>query len=230
MSRALFVTGTDTGVGKTVVAAALVRGLVSEGARVAVMKPVAAGAFSTPEGLRNADALTLMQAANVQAPYAWVNPYCFEPPIAPHIAAFEQGTSIDISLIQARYQSLAAKSDHVIIEGAGGWLAPISEHESIADVATAIGAPVVLVVALRLGCLNHALLTLRAIKAQGAALAGWIASMIDPQMPRRAENLASLESLMQQPPVAVVPHQTRAEKALELRAAVVALLNVRPVR
>jgi dethiobiotin synthetase len=204
--KGLFITGTDTGVGKTLVATALVRGLISQGQRVAVMKPIASGAQHTQLGLQNADAVALMRSANVRAPFAWVNPYCFEPPIAPHIAAKESGVAIDIGVIKSRYEALAAQSDQVVVEGAGGWLAPISEQHTIADVAIALEAAVVLVVALRLGCLNHALLTRRAIAAQGARWAGWIANVLDRHMERCAQNLASLESLLAQPPLAVVPH------------------------
>lgn len=216
--RGLFVTGTDTAVGKTLVATALVRGLVSEGARVAVMKPIAAGAERTEEGLRNDDALALMKAANVPAPYCIVNPYCFAEPVAPHIAADRARIVIDIGRIGDCHAVLAAQSAYVLVEGAGGWQVPINEHQTMADVATLLKLPVLLVVALRLGCLNHAILTRRSIDAQGSAFAGWIANMAEPPMARLPENLATLERLMGTPPLAVVPHLPQGE-IFELREA-----------
>jgi dethiobiotin synthetase len=205
--KGIFVTGTDTGVGKTYVAAGLVRGLASDGLRVAVMKPVASGAQPTSQGLTSDDALALQRASNVRFPLASVNPYCFEPAISPHIAAKEAKVAIDIGLIVAKFEALAARADLVVVEGAGGWLAPISDHETLADVALALQTPVILVVGLRLGCLNHALLTQEAIRAHGAPFAGWIGNTIEPQMPRLAENLATLQSFLGQPPLAVVPYQ-----------------------
>jgi dethiobiotin synthetase len=203
--KSLFVTGTDTGVGKTLVAAALTRALVARGLRVAVMKPIASGSDPTPHGLRNSDALTLMAAANVEAPYEVVNPYCFLPPISPHIAAHEAGISIDLALLRSRFDSLAAAADCVIVEGAGGWLAPISDTASMADLAAALDLPVLLVVGLRLGCLNHALLTRESLTTRGSAFAGWIANAIDPQFDRAAANLATLTARLGGPPLARVP-------------------------
>src|SRR5579872_2960184 len=176
--KGFFVTGTDTGVGKTLIAAALTRALVARGLRVAVMKPVASGSDPTPEGPRNSDALTLMAAANVTAPYEVVNPYCFLPPVSPHIAAREAGMAIDLSLLRSRFDSLAAASDCVVVEGAGGWLAPISDSATMADLAAALSLPALLVVGLRLGCLNHALLSRESVAARGVAFAGWIANGI----------------------------------------------------
>jgi dethiobiotin synthetase len=201
-----FVTGTDTGVGKTRIATGLTRDLVRQGRRVAVMKPVAAGARRTPEGLRNEDAEALLQAANVPAPYATVNPYCFEPPISPHIAAKEANTTIDIGTIAANLEILSAVADEVIVEGAGGWLAPISDTQTMADIASALSAQVLLVVGVRLGCLNHALLTRLAIESTGLRLGAWVANVIEPQMPRLTENLVTLERLMGRPPLKVVPY------------------------
>ena len=203
--RSLFVTGTDTGVGKTVVACALARAFAAAGERVAVMKPVASGAERTPEGLRNADALALMAAATVPLTYAEVNPYCFEPAISPHIAAEEARISVDVGLIAAALTVLEGRSDRVVIEGAGGWLAPINARESMGDLARALGVPAVLVVALKLGCLNHAALTRRAIEADGVPLAGWIANRASAPMDREAGNLATLTLLLGSEPLAVVP-------------------------
>lgn len=203
--KSFFVTGTDTGVGKTLVAAALTRALVARGLRVAVMKPVASGSDLTPQGLRNSDALTLMAAANVTAPYEVVNPYCFLPALSPHIAAREAGVAIDLALLRSRFDSLAAASDRVIVEGAGGWLAPISDTASMADLAAAFSLPVLMVVGLRLGCLNHALLTRESLTTRGVAFAGWVANAIDPHFERAAENLATLTARLGEPPLARVP-------------------------
>ena len=217
--KSLFVTGTDTGVGKTVVSAALTRALVARGLRVAVMKPVASGSDPTPEGLRNSDALTLMAASNVPAPYEVVNPYCFLPPISPHIAAREAGVTIDLALLRSRFDSLAAASDCVVVEGAGGWLAPISDTASMADLAAALGLPVLLVVGLRLGCLNHALLTRDSLATRGAAPAGWIANAIDSHFERAEENLATLIARLGEPPLARVPFLACHAGAPDLSAA-----------
>jgi dethiobiotin synthetase len=204
-SQSLFVTGTDTGVGKTVVACALARGFAAAGERVAVMKPIASGAEPGPEGLRNADALALMAAANVPLTYREVNPYCFEPAISPPIAAEGAGIEVNIDVIESKFTALRGRSDRVIIEGAGGWLAPINTRQSMGDLARALGVPAVLVVALRLGCLNHAGLTRRAIAADGVPLAGWIANRLGAPMDREAANLATLARLLGMPPLAVVP-------------------------
>jgi dethiobiotin synthetase len=203
----IFITGTDTGVGKTLVSVSLVTALVRHGLRVAVMKPVASGSEHTSAGLRNPDALALAQASNVVMPYATVNPYCFEPAISPHIAAEEAGIEVDLSVIKSRFEALASSADVVVAEGAGGWYAPISRQSAIADLPKVLGIPVLLVVGLRLGCLNHALLTKRAIEADGAEFAGWVASTLDPTLERRAENLASLERLLGSEPLAVFPFE-----------------------
>jgi dethiobiotin synthase len=215
-ARGLFVTGTDTGVGKTAIAVALVRGLVAQGVRVAVMKPIASGSEPTSEGLRNDDALKLIAASNVPAAYESINPYCFEPAISPHIAAKEAGIAVDRTQITRRFADLAAASDFVVVEGAGGWLAPISDGETIADLAAALELPVLLVVGLRLGCINHASLTKLAIESRGLPFAGWIANGIDPSLARLAENLQALEKALAQPPLAVVPYLSPDAPALEL--------------
>src|SRR5258705_5239451 len=153
--RGIFVTGTDAAVGKTVVACGLARGFRADGARVAVMKPVSSGATRTPEGLRNADALALIEEAQATTPYALVNAYCFEPPISPHIAAKEAMIEVDIATIRRNFEALAADADWVVIEGAGGWFAPISERQTMADLVWALAVPALMVVGVRLGCLNQ---------------------------------------------------------------------------
>ncbi|MDB6010284.1 MAG: dethiobiotin synthase [Gammaproteobacteria bacterium] len=204
MTPGVFITGTDTGVGKTVVAAALVRALVAQGQRVAVMKPVASGSHRTPQGLRNEDALTLMAASNVAAPYDQVNPYCFEPAISPHIAAEEACIAVDTARIRRNFDTLAASADVIVVEGAGGWLAPLGPRISIRDLAATLNLPVLLVVGVRLGCINHALLTKLAIESHGAQFAGWIANTIDPGMSRQKENLETLAKQLGAAPLAVV--------------------------
>src|SRR5829696_2696194 len=181
-ARGVFVTGTDTGVGKTFVAAAMIRALTREGLRVAGMKPVAAGANRTSAGLlRNGDALALAAASNVPLPYESLNPYCFLSAVSPHIAAADEGVTIETQVIQSHFEKLAMLADFIVVEGAGGWFAPISLSQTMADVALALGLPVLLVVGLRLGCLNHSLLSQRAIEARGAKFAGWIGNGITPQ-------------------------------------------------
>ncbi|HUL48314.1 MAG TPA: dethiobiotin synthase [Steroidobacteraceae bacterium] len=206
MSRpSFFITGTDTAVGKTVVACALARAFAATGERVAVMKPIASGSERTAEGLRNSDALALIEAASVPLTYAQVNPYCFEPAISPHIAAEDDKIEINIGMIKTKFRALTAISDRVIVEGAGGWLAPINARDTMGDLARALGIPVVLVVALRLGCLSHAELTWRAIGNQGVAFAGWVANRARSPMEREAENLATLARRLGCAPLAIVP-------------------------
>lgn len=204
--RGIFVTGTDTGVGKTMVACGLARGLAAQGKTVAVMKPVASGSQRTAAGLRNPDALALSACATVARPYEQVNPYCFEPPISPHIAAKEAGIEVDTRKIRRGYDVLAAQADWVVVEGAGGWFAPISQHQTMADLAWALSIPALLVVGLKLGCLNHAQLTRLAIEAHGVTFAGWIPSGVDPALERAEDNLAALERLLGEPALGVVPN------------------------
>lgn len=206
----LFVTGTDTGVGKTLVSVSLVLALARHGLRVGVMKPIASGSEQTPAGLRNADALALMEAAGTDSPYSAVNPYCFEPPISPHIAAKEAGVTIDTRIIRTQYQALADNKDLMVVEGAGGWYVPLSLDGSMSDLPKLLDIPVLLVVGLRLGCLNHALLTKRAIEASGVEFAGWIGNCLDPGLERLEENLATLRHRLGSEPLAVFPFQPEA--------------------
>jgi len=206
--NALFITGTDTGVGKTHVSVSLVKALVKHGLRTAVMKPIASGSEQTPDGLRNADAVALMAASNVRAPYATVNPYCFAPAVSPHIAAEEAKIDVDIDIIHDRFEALASQADFTIVEGAGGWYAPISNTQSMADLPKSLHIPAVLVVGVRLGCLNHAQLSKEAIEAKGVPLAGWVANCIDPTLERAAENLATLERILGSAALAMFPSVT----------------------
>jgi dethiobiotin synthetase len=195
----LFITGTDTGVGKTRVATALCMAFAAVGKRVAAMKPVASGCAMTPEGLRNDDALALLDAMNVRARYAEVNPYAFEPAIAPHIAALEAGRPIDVDVLDRCFERLSLQSDATIVEGAGGWLAPLDAELTFADLAVRWQLDVILVVGLRLGCLNHALLTAESIERRGLRLCGWIGNSVDPIFERRDENLSALRARIAAP-------------------------------
>jgi dethiobiotin synthetase len=207
--RHVFVVGTDTGVGKTRVAQALVAAAVRSGHRAIGMKPVASGCRSTPAGLRSEDAEILMQTANVQAAYADVNPYAFAPPVSPHIAAREAGVDVSVEVVQRHFARLAEQADCVIVEGAGGWLAPIGERLTMADIALGLRLPLVLVVGMRLGCLNHAALTQQAIARSGLALAGWVANCLDADMDRLQENLDVLARELPAPCWTVLPHSPR---------------------
>ncbi len=203
-----FITGTDTGIGKTVVTLGLMRWLQDRGQHVAAMKPVASGCERTPQGLRNDDALQLQQQASMPLDYAEVNPYAFEPPIAPHIAARQAGVRIDLDTIHRGVRHLAGRSDVVCVEGVGGWLVPLNTRETVADLAASLGLGVVLVVGMRLGCLNHALLTAQAIEAGGASLTGWVANCLPPLPEYLDENINSLKSMISAPLLGVVPAQT----------------------
>jgi dethiobiotin synthetase len=211
VTQALFVTGTDTGVGKTRVAAALCHALAARGIRVAAMKPVASGCTLTADGLRNEDALTLLGAMNVRAGYPEVNPYAFAPAIAPHIAAREAGIDIDFAVLDRAYERLRIRADVLIVEGAGGWLAPLDETRGFADLAVRWQMDVVLVVGMRLGCLNHALLTVESIERRGLRLRGWIANAIDGNFERLPENIASLESRITAPNLGKLSFQPGAD-------------------
>ncbi len=204
--KPLFVTGTDTGVGKTRVAGALLRAYAKRGASVAGMKPVASGCAETLEGLRNDDALALHAASTVRLRYDDVNPYAFAPAIAPHIAAEEDGRVIELAVLEHAYQRLALLAERVVIEGAGGWLTPLGPQITLADFAGLVDADIVLVVGLRLGCLNHALLTAQAIRASGLELAGWVGNAIDPAFERTEANLAALRRRLAAPCVGVLPY------------------------
>ena len=192
-----FITGTDTEIGKTWVSCALVRHLVGQGYSVAVMKPVASGCERTDAGLRNEDALALMSAANVQQNYGQVNPLAFEPPIAPHIAAERAGVRIDPDRLAAAANGIEA--DVLVVEGVGGWCVPLGHGVMLSELAARLADEVILVVGLRLGCLNHALLSAEQIRRDGLNLKGWIANFVDPDMLEQKSNFATLEKLMPAP-------------------------------
>lgn len=244
----LFITGTDTGVGKTEVTLALMAALQQQGQRVLGMKPVASGAIADapptpptpmappppalalaaapigatttglanlraatltpgagPAALRNDDALRLLAQGNRPLPYELINPYAFAPPIAPHIAAGLAGVEIQLETITMAYRALDAQADWVLVEGVGGWRVPLGPRLNLSDLPAALGLPVILVVGLRLGCLNHALLTCEAIRHDGLRLAGWVANLLDPLMLVREENLATLATLIDAPLLGSLP-------------------------
>lgn len=206
MPRGLFITGTDTEVGKTLVACGFIHAYRRAGLRVAGMKPVAAGCYETADGWKNEDVEALRAAANVDAPTDEVNPYRFVEPIAPHVAAARANVAMDLGLIRARFDSLAQRADAVVVEGAGGFLVPLNEREDFGDLAQRLALPVVLTIGMRLGCINHALLTQEAIRARGLELAGWVANRIDPTMAAFESNLATLQARLQAPLLGIVPH------------------------
>lgn len=204
MSAGWFLTGTDTGIGKTFVACALVRALAAEGASVRAMKPVASGSHDTPEGLRNDDALALLEALpSPKPPYDAVNPYALREPVAPHIAAARDGVKIDLAAIAGRYRAAHAPGTVAVVEGVGGWCVPLGADAMQADLVRALGLPVVLVVGIRLGCINHALLTARAIRHDRCEFGGWIANRIDPDAAYPDEVIATLAKALG-PPAAIV--------------------------
>lgn len=224
MTSGFFITGTDTGVGKTLISCALLHALREQGISAVGMKPVASGSEQLPEGLRNADALQLQTASSVQLPYAIVNPYAFAPAIAPHLAAQLAGMPIEIERIAAAYRECAAQTQAVIVEGAGGWRLPLGDGRFLSDFAEQQQLDVVLVVGLRLGCLNHARLTAEVIERGPCKLVGWVGNQVEPGMALLAENVATLDALLAAPCLGIVPHLPAAD-ARQATAA----LNVSPL-
>jgi dethiobiotin synthetase len=211
MSGGWFVIGTDTGVGKTRVARLLLEALAHAGHSAAGMKPVASGCRVTATGLRSDDALELMQASGAAADYADVNPYALGSACAPHIAAQEMGVEIRLEKILESFRRLQQKFPWIVVEGVGGWMAPLGERLTMVEVARPLGLPVILVVGLRLGCLNHALLTMEAIRRADIPFAGWVANRIDPAMTHVPENIATLAQRIEAPLLAQIPYQSAAK-------------------
>ena len=201
----MFVTGTDTECGKTEVSLALMRLLQEQGRSVLGMKPVAAGAVSTPGGLRNEDALRLQGQGSFRVDYERVNPYAFAPPVAPHIAAAQAGTTIRWDVIAEAFSWLSERAELVVVEGVGGWKVPLGPAGDAAQLAGRLGLPVILVVGLKLGCLNHALLSAESIRASGARLLAWVANTLDREMQERAANVATLQQHMACPCLGLLP-------------------------
>lgn len=196
MKQAFFITGTDTGVGKTHVACKLIADYVAQGYKVVGMKPVAAGEDLQDGEWVNDDVLKLDAASNVKAPRELVNPYSFKEAIAPHIAAEKVGVEIEIAVIKQAFDELKKLADIVIVEGAGGFLVPINSKQTMADLAVELDVPIILVVGMRLGCINHSLLTVEAIHARGLSLYGWVANYVEPNMLASSENEATLTKLL----------------------------------
>lgn len=205
-ARGCYVTGTDTGVGKTVASAALLHALREGGLRAVGMKPVASGCTRTADGWRNDDALALQAASDPRPRYADVNPYALPIATAPQLAARAAGVDVALALILDAHARLAAHADAVVVEGVGGWAAPLADDLEQVDVVRALQLPVVVVIGLRLGCLSHARLTLRAIAADGCRCAGWIASAVDPQFEDREDYLGLLRNALAAPCLGVLPH------------------------
>lgn len=203
--KGIFITGTDTEVGKTLVAQTIIHVMRKQYDTVGVMKPVASGATFQNGLLQNEDAAQLQKAGNVQLPYALINPYCFSPAIAPHIAAELEGVNIDIKHIQTCFNNIAQQVDVVVVEGAGGWLAPLNDNDTIETLAQALSIPVVLVVGLRLGCLNHALLTMSAMYRSGVSVLGWVGNVIDPDFQYLEKNIDTLKQRIAAPCLGVLP-------------------------
>ncbi|MEZ5461236.1 dethiobiotin synthase [Dokdonella sp.] len=206
MSRGVFVTGTDTEIGKTHVSCTLLRGLIANDVAAVGMKPVASGARQTATGLRNEDAEALIAAAGFGGAYADVNPYVFADPIAPHLAARENAACISIAQIRAAHARLATGNRFVVVEGVGGWLAPLGDDLMQSDLVRSLDVPVILVVGMRLGCINHAVLTARAIAEDGCRLMGWIANRMDPDMLRFEANIESIRQRIHAPLLGTMDH------------------------
>jgi len=206
--KGYFITGTDTGVGKSLCAAGLLEAFKQQGLSTIAMKPVASGCEETAEGLRNEDALLLMQYMTAEADYIEINPYAFIPPMAPHLAAAREGLTINSESLVEQARQLSGRAERIVIEGAGGWLAPLNETQSFADLAVKLEIPVILVVGVRLGCLNHALLTYENMQQRGVTIAGWIANTGLAETEDCldiAENIASLVSRISAPLLGTLP-------------------------
>ncbi len=207
LPRHFFVTGTDTGVGKTTVTVRLMQHVAAQGLKVVGMKPVASGCEWIDGRWQNEDVMQLTAAANVQAPPELVNPYCFQPAIAPHIAAAQAGVAIQLDVIKTAYTALTELADVVIVEGAGGLLVPLNQTQGMGDLLQALELPALVVIGMRLGCINHALLTRQVLQQQQIPFCGWVANQIDPDMRMQQENLQTLVDWLQQPPVLQLPYQ-----------------------
>ena len=203
-----FITGTDTEIGKTFVSSLLIQLLIEEKLNIIGMKPIASGAKIIDGVLKNEDALSLINASNVHAEYKNINPYVFEPAIAPHLAAKNTNIEIDLDVIKTNFDLLQKKSDAVVVEGVGGWYAPLSLNTTVADLAETVQLPIILVVGLRLGCMNHALLTVQAIRQSGLPIAGWIANHVEEDFSSSEENISTLTHFINDFPfLGSVPYQ-----------------------
>lgn len=226
MTAAYFITGTDTEVGKTTIAAGLLHAARRAGLSTAAAKPVASGCERTELGLRNSDALALLGECTLPLRYEQVNPFAFEPAIAPHLAAREAGVDLSVAaLADPVRQVLALQAQFCVVEGAGGWRVPLGGRETLSDLAVALGLPVIMVVGIRLGCINHALLTAEAIGRDGLRLAGWVANIVDPATSRLDENLETLTDRLAAPCLGRVPYLDTASPAEVARYLDLALIK-----
>ena len=206
MSRRFFITGTDTDCGKTLVTQGLMHLCRHQGMTTAGMKPVASGGTTQADGtLGNGDALSIQSCCSSSTPYHLINPYCFEPPVAPHLAADMSATSIDLPPIQAAYAELSQQNECLLVEGVGGWRVPLNHELDVAGLCQALQLPAVLVVGMKLGCINHALLTARAIVTDGVPLLGWVANCVDPEMQLLEQNIGTLQQLIPAPLLGTIP-------------------------
>lgn len=216
MSKQFFVTGTDTDAGKTFCASAILYQAQLQGLTSLGLKPIAAGCCETPEGLRNDDALSLIAHSSEKLPYHQVNPIALRAAIAPHIAAEQENTPVCVEKLQQFLQpGLAHNAQLTLVEGAGGWLVPLNHQEDLSDLAAALNLPIILVIGLKLGCINHSLLTVQAIRQQGLTLAGWVGSCVEPQMAVREQNIATLKRDIAAPCLGIVPHIGSSKAAAE---------------
>lgn len=207
IAKGFFITGTDTGVGKTYVAGLLLEQLATSGYKTAALKPIASGCYKTPKGFRNTDAVTLMKKATVKVPYEQVNPFALEPAVAPHIAAEIGHIELSVSkVIAALHPVLQLSVDYLIVEGVGGLKVPLNTQETTLDLASALGFPIILVVGIRLGCLNHALLTSESLMNNNLPVLGWVANVVDEKMEYKIENIKSLQKTLPFPLLGIVPY------------------------
>lgn len=207
MTKSYFITGTDTGVGKTCATVALMYYFKQQGQTVLGMKPIAAGCEWLDGQLKNEDALLLQENASLQLPYQKINPYAYELPVSSHLAGKKNPVRID-TVVQ-RFNDLSNKVDVVLVEGAGGWLAPINEQEDIADLVKALDIPVIIVVGIKLGCINHAKLTFQAINNIGVKCSGWLAVCIEPNMLKADENIETLKKQISAPLLGIFPYMEK---------------------
>ena len=204
-TQGYFITGTDTDVGKTCATIALMRYFKRQGKTVLGMKPVASGCTLQADELKNADALLIQENASVKVDYQLINPYAYELPVSPHIAGVHN--PVKLATIVERFNSLKALAEVIIVEGAGGWYVPLNAQDDISDLANALGLPVILVVGLRLGCINHAKLSYQAIQLSGIACVGWIAVCVDPDLLNRDENIQTIKAALPVPLLGILPYQ-----------------------
>lgn len=205
MTQGYFITGTDTDAGKTCATLALMHYFKRQGKTVLGMKPVASGCTLQADELKNADALLIQENASVKVDYQLINPYAYELPVSPHIAGVHN--PVKLAIIVERFNSLKALAEVIIVEGAGGWYVPLNAQDDISDLASALGLPVILVVGLRLGCINHAKLSYQAIQLSGIACVGWIAVCVDPDLLNRDENIQTITAALPVPLLGILPYQ-----------------------